>query len=66
MTVYAIKEYVLTETPCYLFKTALKSLEVGDRKCISAIKAPPQRRPGTYPDEQLGEIEVTFERSLFN
>jgi hypothetical protein len=64
MSVAKIKEYVLTETPCYLFKSALKSLEVGDRRCLT-VKAPRQRKPGTYPDEQLDQIEVTFERSLF-
>jgi hypothetical protein len=65
MSVSKVKEFVLTETPCCLFKMALKSLEVGKRKCITAVKAPPQRKPGTYPDEQLEQIEVTFGRSLF-
>jgi three-Cys-motif partner protein len=65
MTVHEIKEYVLTETPCYLFRTALKSLEVGNKKRIRVVKAPPHRTPGTYPDEQLEQIEVTFDKSLF-
>jgi hypothetical protein len=62
-TAAAIKEFVLTETPCYRFKPALKSLE--DRKSVSVAKAPQQRRSGTYLDEQLDQIELTFERSLF-
>jgi hypothetical protein len=65
MSVYKIKEYVLTDTPCYLFKTALKSLELGKQRRITLVKAPPGRKPGTYPDEQLEEIEVAFENSLF-
>ncbi len=65
MSVYKVKEYVLTDTPCYLFKEALKSLEVGKRKRVRVNKAPAGRKPGTYPDKQLAEIEVTFEGSLF-
>lgn len=65
MSVYSIKEYVLTDTPCYLFKTALKSLESGKQKTIKVVKAPIGRKPGTYPNEQLKEIEVTFASSLF-
>jgi hypothetical protein len=65
LNVYKIKEYVMTETPCYLFKTALKSLEVGKPKRVVAVKEPPGRRQGTYPDDQLDGIELRFERSLF-
>jgi hypothetical protein len=65
MTVYKIKEYVLTDTPCYLFKTALKSLELGKNSCARVVKAAPGRKPGTYPDEQLDQIEIKFESSLF-
>lgn len=50
MSVLGVKEYVLTDTPCYLFKAALRSLEVGARTA-RITKAPPGRRPGTYPDE---------------
>jgi three-Cys-motif partner protein len=65
MSAAEVKEFVLTETPCYLFKTALKSLEVEKQKRVSVFKAPPKRKPGTYPDEQLGEIELRFTTSLF-
>lgn len=63
MSVHKIKEYVLTDTPCYLFKTALKSLEKDKR--LRVVKAPVGRKPGTYPDEQVERIEVTFASSLF-
>jgi three-Cys-motif partner protein len=65
MSVFRIKEYVLTETPCYLFKTALKSIELGKQGQVSVIKAPIGRKPGTYPDDQLDEIELVFANSLF-
>lgn len=65
MSAYKVKEFVLTGTPCYLFKAALKSLEVGKKKRAKVTKAPPGRKPGTYPDEQLEQIEVAFESSLF-
>lgn len=65
MSVYRIKEYVLTDTPCYLFKTSLKSLELSKDKQLRVIKAPAGRKPGTYPDEQMEKIEVSFASSLF-
>jgi three-Cys-motif partner protein len=65
MSVAQVKEFVLTDTPCYLFKGVLKSLEVGKQKRVAVTKAPPGRKPGTYPDDQLGEIEVKFDASLF-
>jgi three-Cys-motif partner protein len=65
MTVAQVKEYVLTETPCYLFKGAMKALETHKSRRIAVLKQPAGRKPGTYPDEQLHEIEVRFEPSLF-
>jgi hypothetical protein len=64
LNVQEIKEYVLTETPCYLFKSALQELETG-RRVVSISQAPIGRRPGTYPDDKLGEIVVQFPKSLF-
>lgn len=58
-----IKEYVLVETPCYLFKGALKSLET--KKIVTAVSAPADRRPGTFPDDRLAEIKLRFEDNLF-
>jgi three-Cys-motif partner protein len=66
MTVAEIKEYVLVETPCYLFKPALKSLESSKSKPLKILKRPPERTPGTYPDEKLDDIVVEFQRSLFD
>jgi hypothetical protein len=64
MNVHEIKEFVLTETPCYKFKAALKSLE-DNKQRITVVKMPPKRKPGAYPDDQLRDIVLTFERSLF-
>ncbi len=55
-----VKEYVLTETPCYLFRSALKHLETGKEKYLSVVKQPAGRKPGTYPEEKLGQILVKF------
>ncbi len=60
MAVSRVKEYVLTDTPCYLFKAALKSLEVGHQKQATVVRAPPGRKPGSYVDEQLDEIHLKF------
>jgi three-Cys-motif partner protein len=65
MTVAQIKEYVLVETPCYLFKAALKSLEIANDPRLKAGKAPAGRKRGQYPDDMLEEIVVQFEASLF-
>ncbi|HEX5272136.1 MAG TPA: three-Cys-motif partner protein TcmP [Gemmataceae bacterium] len=66
MTAAAVKEYVLVETPCYLFKGALKALELGNPPRITVLKQPAGRKRGTYDDDQLQEIEIRFERSLFD
>ncbi len=65
MTVAQIKEYVLVETPCYLFKEALKSLEIGNSPSLRAVKVPARRNRGQYPENMLDGILVQFERSLF-
>jgi three-Cys-motif partner protein len=51
MTVAETEEFVLVETPCYLFKGALAKLESSNR--LSPIDPPPKRRKGTFPDEQM-------------
>jgi len=66
MRVAKIREYVLTDTPCYLFRDALKSLEVGKHKRVVVVKQPAGRKPGTYDKDQLEEIELKFEASLFS
>jgi len=65
MTVDKVKEFVLTDTPCYLFREALKSLETGKHKRIVVVKKPPGRKSGSYPEEQLQAIELKFEQTLF-
>jgi three-Cys-motif partner protein len=60
MTVAQIKEYVLVITPCYLFKEALRSLELGKDRVISVMKAPAKRKPGTYPEKELQNISLRF------
>jgi hypothetical protein len=63
MTVSDVVEFVLVETPCYLFREALKSLETkGDMKVFSA---PPERRPATYKDDMQEKIQVQFPASMF-
>jgi hypothetical protein len=58
-----IKEHVLVETPCYLFKAGLKSLETKGKATVAA--APAGRKPGTYPDDRLAEIRLSFPTDLF-
>jgi len=64
MTAAQIKEYVLVTTPCYLFKGALQSLELGRERVIRVMKAPAKRKPGTYPDKQLESISLRFGKAL--
>ena len=65
LSVLKIKEFVLTDTPCYLFKAALKSLEVGKDKKLTVVSAPNNRRPGTYRDTMLDWVKLRFGQSLF-
>lgn len=51
MSVGDVKEFVLTSTPSYQFKDALSGLE--KEGSVEPVNAPPKRRPGTYPDEEL-------------
>jgi DsbC/DsbD-like thiol-disulfide interchange protein len=63
MTVAEIKEHVLVSTPCYLYKEALKSLERGRDHVTSVMKAPTNRKPGTYPEKELNSILLRFRRA---
>jgi len=63
MTVAEVYEFVLVNTPCYLFKGALKSLE--SAKTLSVVSAPSTRKPKTYPDESWSDIKVRFAKSMF-
>lgn len=50
-TVFQVKEFVLTETPAYLYKNSLKFLE--KHKKLKVVNPPPKRRKGTFPMEQM-------------
>lgn len=51
LTVFQVKEFVLTETPAYLYKNALKHLEKQGK--LKAIDPPPKRRKGTFAIDQM-------------
>jgi three-Cys-motif partner protein len=63
MSIDEVFEFVLTETPCYLFKTALKILETDRRMKI--VSKPPTRRPKTYPKDHWAAMKVSFAKSMF-
>jgi three-Cys-motif partner protein len=65
VSVHEVREYVLVHTPCYLFKNALKRLEMDSGSGVSCISAPAQRKAGTYSDN-LHKIILRFSaRPLF-
>jgi three-Cys-motif partner protein len=55
LKVRQIEEYVLTETPAYKYKKALRVLEEQGR--ITVVQPPSSRRKGTFPNK---DIEVKF------
>jgi hypothetical protein len=63
MTAIDVQEVVLTDTPCHLFRDALKSLETN--KTVTAVAAPVGRKPGTYPKEHLEKIKLRIAKALF-
>jgi three-Cys-motif partner protein len=58
MTVAHVKEFVLTETPAYLYKNALNILEKQNK--LTVPNPPAGRRKGTFPDEYMNEMFVQF------
>jgi hypothetical protein len=56
--VYAIREYVLIDTPYVKYKTALATLEKAGR--LTVTKAYPNRRPYTYADEKWHLLHLRF------
>jgi three-Cys-motif partner protein len=59
MTVGAINEWVLTQTPAYKFRTALADME---RKKLARVPNPPAgRRAGTFSDDSMC---ITFEAQM--
>jgi three-Cys-motif partner protein len=65
MTAAQVEEYVLTTTPCYLFRRALEILETGRDPSIRIVQAPEGRRRGTFPKEMLPHITIEFHSRLF-
>jgi three-Cys-motif partner protein len=53
-----VREFVLTETPAYKYKTALKMLE--DDGLLKVTDTPPKRRRGTFPDKYADEMQLNF------
>jgi three-Cys-motif partner protein len=51
LSVAQVKEWVLVETPAYLFKGALAMLE--KQHFAEPMNPPPNRRVGQYPDESM-------------
>jgi three-Cys-motif partner protein len=58
LTASKVKEYVLTETPAYIYKTSLKILE--EKGLLMVRNAPPQRRKGTFPDQYMNQMQLIF------
>jgi three-Cys-motif partner protein len=63
LTTRKVWEFVLVETPCYLFKGALSALESEER--IEILSAPIARKQGKFNDEWLDQIVVRFSKELF-
>jgi len=64
VTVEEVKTFVLTETPHYLFKGALRKLEM-DLRVVKPVAPRIGRKPGTYPDEDRS-MKLSFAgRGLF-
>ena len=53
-----IKEFILTKTPAYKYKAALKILE--DRELLRVRNVPPMRRKGTFPDKYSDQMRLDF------
>ena len=58
LTVSQIKELVLTKTPAYKYKAALKILE--ERELLKVRNVPPKRRKGTFPDKYMDQMQLHF------
>ncbi|MHC4573226.1 MAG: three-Cys-motif partner protein TcmP [Planctomycetota bacterium] len=58
LSISQIKEFVLTQTPACLYKTALKLLE--EQELLKVTNAPANRRRGAFPDDHMDTIQVKF------
>ena len=59
ISVFEIKEFVLTETPAYLYKSVLRELE-GNDKIEVKLAISGKRIKGTFPEDQINNIKVKF------
>jgi len=57
LSVSDVREYVLIQTPCCVFKDALKFLEYSDPPRIEVVSPPAARRRGSFKEES---IQVRF------
>lgn len=53
MTIAEIYEFVLTQTPCYKFKTALGELESRETGGITVVSAPAGRKPKAFKQDTI-------------
>lgn len=53
VTVGEVEEYVLTETPAYKHKAALKLMEKSEPPRLTVVDPPPDRKRRTFPSETL-------------
>lgn len=58
LTMSKVKEFVLTETPAYIYKASLKILE--KKGLLKVRNAPPQRSKGTFPDKYMDQMQLVF------
>ena len=58
LTLAQVKEFVLTKTPAYNYKTALKILV--KRELLKVKNAPSNRKKGTFPDKYMDQMQLHF------
>lgn len=58
LTLFQVKEFVLTETPAYLYKSSLNIL--GKKGLLKVTNVPPKRRQGTFPDKYIDQMQLEF------
>jgi hypothetical protein len=58
LTLAQVKQFVLTKTPAYKYKTSLKILE--ERDLLEVVNVPPNRKKGTFPDKYMNQMQLRF------
>ena len=59
LTLFQVKEFVLTETPACLYKSSLKILEE-EKGLLKVSNVPPERRKGTFSDKYMDQMQLEF------